>query len=202
MTQPAHLVSGLPPWEQQPDESGRAFEAFRAYRDLDPGDRSYRKVAEQLRKSPSLIGRWSSQHRWVERAEAWDREQDRLWQAGLRRRRSRIVDRHLAIANAALVKVTQRLVNLDAEKLSAVEVTRMLEVVTRIEREALTLGQPIQHEISGPAGEPLTVQLAEFAQMGAEQRRLAIADMVATVQRRVKAAAGLDDDDDDEPPPG
>jgi hypothetical protein len=65
------------PWERQPKESARAYEAFVAYRDMGPG-RAVRAVARELGKSVTLIGRWSSAHHWVERAEAWDAEQDRV----------------------------------------------------------------------------------------------------------------------------
>lgn len=191
-------TTAVPLWEQQTGESARAYEAFRTYRDLEPSARSIRRVAQELGKSATLVGRWSSTCRWVERAEAWDREQDRLWQADLRARRRTIVDRHLRVAQAAQGKIVQRLVGLDAEKLTVVELIRLLEVASRIERDALAVGQPVQlhHEISNSEASPLTVQLAEFAAMGAEQRRLAIADMAAAVSRRVQAATGADDDDD------
>jgi hypothetical protein len=39
--------------------------------------RSVRKVARALNKSASLIGRWSAEGNWPERAESWDAECDR-----------------------------------------------------------------------------------------------------------------------------
>jgi hypothetical protein len=65
------------PWERQGNESSQAFAGFCSYRDLGSG-RSIEKAAKHVRKSVSLLKRWSSRYYWVERIEAWDREQDRL----------------------------------------------------------------------------------------------------------------------------
>ena len=64
-------------WEKQPGESPKAFEAFATYRDMGV-NRSIRKVAQELGKSATQIGEWSSKHDWVKRCEAWDAEQDRI----------------------------------------------------------------------------------------------------------------------------
>lgn len=66
----------LHPWERQPDETPKAYEAFTIYRDLGK-ERTLPKVAESLSKSVSLINRWSQAYRWVERVSAWDNEADR-----------------------------------------------------------------------------------------------------------------------------
>lgn len=64
-------------WERQRGESKQAFGAFEAYRDGDE-DRGYQRVADALGKSLTLISRWGSRWRWVERAAAWDAERDRV----------------------------------------------------------------------------------------------------------------------------
>ncbi|GAA2258800.1 MULTISPECIES: hypothetical protein [Streptomyces] len=57
--------------------------------------------------------------------------------------------------------------------------------------------------VTGPGGNPLAVQLAEFAQTPAEQRRARIEQLATAVQRRPKALNGADDEDDDDlPDPG
>ncbi len=61
-------------WEQREKESAPAYEAFLAYRDAEPGQRTVRAVAQKLDKSVTLIGRWSSQHDWLDRARSWDNE--------------------------------------------------------------------------------------------------------------------------------
>lgn len=65
------------PWERQENEGPEAFEAFALYRDMGI-ERSVRKVARQLNKSSTLIGRWSSTHGWQNRVKEWDNEQDRI----------------------------------------------------------------------------------------------------------------------------
>ncbi|MFF8026543.1 hypothetical protein ACFZDJ_36695 [Streptomyces sp. NPDC007896] len=54
--------------------------------------------------------------------------------------------------------------------------------------------------VTGPGGNPLAVQLAEFAQLPPEQRRVRLSDLAAAVQRRTKALDGADDEDDDGDP--
>jgi len=67
------------PWEKQPEETSKAFEAFRLYRDYGAG-RSLRKVAEKhFEGSAGKLGwieTWSSKYGWVARCEAWDAHQD------------------------------------------------------------------------------------------------------------------------------
>ena len=54
------------PWDQQPKESNPAFAAFRCY--VEMGEkRSVRKVADQLDKSRTMVGRWSKRWKWPER---------------------------------------------------------------------------------------------------------------------------------------
>lgn len=63
-------------WERQDAESLKAFEAFACYRDMGE-ERSYVKVAEQLRKSAQLIGRWGRAYGWKDRIAAYERQLDR-----------------------------------------------------------------------------------------------------------------------------
>lgn len=56
------------PFEQKPDESAKAFEAFTTYLNLG-ADRSLAEVARKLRKSEGLIQRWSRRHHWGERVD-------------------------------------------------------------------------------------------------------------------------------------
>lgn len=67
-------------WEMQPGETECAFRAFCLYRDMG-ADRRLKDVASVLEKRPEYIaqvGRWSSDHHWVQRVRAWDSHQDRL----------------------------------------------------------------------------------------------------------------------------
>ena len=57
-------------WERLEKETDAAFTAFKTYLELD--ERSYKKVAEKLKKSATLIYRWADKFDWKNRAVAWD----------------------------------------------------------------------------------------------------------------------------------
>jgi hypothetical protein len=63
------------PWDRQPNESPKAFEAFAIYRDM-AYRRSLAAVAWKLSKSKTLLSRWSAKHGWVKRVAAWDAYND------------------------------------------------------------------------------------------------------------------------------
>ncbi len=54
------------PFEQQTDETAKAFEAFSVYLNMGV-NRSLAAVARKLKKSEGLIARWSRRHHWGER---------------------------------------------------------------------------------------------------------------------------------------
>ena len=65
------------PWLRHPDETAKAYAAFRYYRDLSEA-RSIRQVAQKFTISDTLAKRWSTVHAWVIRVRAWDEHQDRI----------------------------------------------------------------------------------------------------------------------------
>jgi hypothetical protein len=69
-------------WEKQRGESAKAFSAFVLYRDL-RAERSLTKVVRILYEtgtptSRSQLGEWSARWNWVERADAFDRDEDKV----------------------------------------------------------------------------------------------------------------------------
>lgn len=128
--------SPVEPWERRSGESAQAFDAFAVYRDLGPA-RSVTKVARELDKSRSLLGRWSKTYAWVMRAAAWDREQDRVFLAEQHQARRDIARRHAKLAQAFLGKAVARLQALDPRELSASELLRFFQVAADIERRAV-----------------------------------------------------------------
>ena len=79
---PAPVSDGTPaepthPWLRHPDETAKAYAAFRYYRDLGEA-RSIRQVTQKLTVSETLAKRWSTLHAWVIRVRAWDEHQDRI----------------------------------------------------------------------------------------------------------------------------
>jgi len=59
-------MTAIPPWERRSGESGKAYEAFRRFRDAGPG--------RLLAGARPIERRWSARWRWAERAAAWDDE--------------------------------------------------------------------------------------------------------------------------------
>ena len=126
------------PWERQPRESDEAFEAFTIYRDMKRPDsrvdRSIREVSEILKKSGALIGRWSSQHKWVERVAAWDNEKDRIAREEQLKQIKIMRKKHAQGAAALFTKAMQGLRQLDAGDLNAQDVVRLFAEAVRTER--------------------------------------------------------------------
>jgi len=62
-------------WKRLPSDTDKSFEAFCIYRDMG-ANRSLKVVSERLQKSEGLIGRWSREHEWGKRVDAFDMAQD------------------------------------------------------------------------------------------------------------------------------
>jgi hypothetical protein len=139
------------PWEKQPGESPKAFRAFAIYRDTPTAERSQRRVAAELGKSGALIGRWSSQHSWVARAEAWDSELDRVKREAAKRGIEEMNDRHIGIAlqmQAIIVKRLQEAnIAIKPEQLDPSELARWFDLAYKAERMARGVADTSDREI-------------------------------------------------------
>lgn len=125
--------NGAEPWERQPGETAKAFEAFALYRDMG-ATRSVRNVAQVLHKSSTQIGRWSSAFNWPERATAWDAEQDRRAREKQVQEIAKMRSRHTKIAESMLLKAAKALQKMSEEDMKPVDITRMVDVATQLER--------------------------------------------------------------------
>lgn len=141
-------------WAPVPGETPQAFTAFCAYRDQVRGGRSIdRAFREQdpskTRSKPPKNGRapgqwfdWSARFKWVERAAAWDAEQDRIKRQALRDEIERTARRHIQVAGTFERLVVQRLQKFnerDIAGLTAAELIRWFEAAVKIQRQALGL---------------------------------------------------------------
>jgi hypothetical protein len=124
------------PWLRIDGETAKAFEAFKVYRDLGP-TRSIAKAAQKLGKAAVTLHAWSSRNDWVIRADAWDREDDRLFLVEVAEQKKSVARRHVNIAQMAQTKIIQRLQALDPDDLTPSQLIRWLEVTAKIERAAL-----------------------------------------------------------------
>lgn len=193
MSEPATL-----PWDRQPREPEKAYAYFGIYRDLGR-TRTVAKVAAEVHKSRDYLHKLASTWRWVQRAQAFDREQDRLYGEGLAERRRDMADRHARIASALQAKIVARLQSLDASRLTPGDIARWLEVATRIERLALGLPDSTTAH-TGPDGGPIQ---AEVNGMSEEQRAEFFQRLIAEAQSRAGltdqgSGDGPDDDSEDE----
>jgi hypothetical protein len=111
------------PWEKRPSETPKAFEAFGVYRDLGSG-RSLIGAAKVLNKGRTIVGTWSQQHDWVQRAEEYD-----LWVDS---------ERLKAIRTADLIEYKERLRSLPREQFKDFErLGELAEELGRIIEEQL-----------------------------------------------------------------
>lgn len=128
---------GDPPiWtRQRPKEGRKPYAAFCLYRD-GGFDRSYAKVAEELKRSETLIGRWGARYCWVERIDAFDANED------LRRRirneveRVRMNERHINISQIGQQKVIEALRELQASQIKPRDLPRFADIFFKAERQA------------------------------------------------------------------
>ncbi|MFE9690835.1 hypothetical protein [Micromonospora sp. NPDC005806] len=188
-------------WDRQRSEPEKAYGYFALYRDLGR-TRTVAKVAEQVNKSRDYLHKLATRWKWVQRASAWDREEDRLYAEGLAEQRRDMARRHARIASALQGKLVTRLQNLDASKLTPGDIARWLEVSTRVERLALGLPDSTTAH-TGPDGGPIR---AEVEQMTEQQRadffRALMAEAAARAGQAAPGAeerdpAGDDDEDED-----
>ncbi|WP_225846910.1 hypothetical protein [Streptomyces sp. HPF1205] len=187
----------LDPWERQPRETPKRHARFLAFRDLGL-TRTLAKAAEQLALSYSHVRALAAEYRWQDRAAAWDTHQQRQYTAEMEEERRRAARDDAKILRIMTGMVGQALpfVQQRATEMTVIEFTRFVETTMRLRRNLF--GDPTDTiAVTGAGGDPLTVQLAEFQQMPAAQRRVRLAELAASVTRRVQALDGVDDEDGD-----
>jgi hypothetical protein len=148
-------------WEQLPGESGAAYAAFCAYRDLGL-DRNIRKAVDASGKEEGKRGKgygvwraWASQFRWRERAADYDRYLERLKQTEKRKTIEAQEETHRAVTRKMLEVVGKKLEMMNPADLSAGAVTEWVGTAIRADREAAGLvttndstAEPKQGEIN------------------------------------------------------
>jgi len=166
-TSPAE--SELLPWEKQRGESAKAFAAFQIYRDLG-SRRSHIKVEEALKETraagPAMVRDWSTRWSWVERVDAYDREQDRKArldhdQALSDARRTQAMAGTLALG-AGLRRLrgddSTEVQPLDLNELDARDVARLMETGAKLQLSGLGAAPDLRGKVmvSGEAVYELT----------------------------------------------
>jgi hypothetical protein len=126
-------MAEIQPWERQEEETAKAYEAFSEYRDMG-ADRSLAKVGYKLGKSKAQMEKWSKKYSWVARAEAWDIEEDRLIRVALTKDIGAMRKRHADVAKAMLIKAARALQKIPDDEIKATDISRMVDVATKLER--------------------------------------------------------------------
>ncbi len=128
------------PWDQQPNESSKAFHRFIQYRDMGAG-RSLRKLAKDLELNPSTLAEISTNHRWQERIAAFDAYIDKASQhnqiaqvKAMKRRQIVLALRAQKVAEKGLKKLLHDLDNGVIENLRLEGLSKMLDAGCRLER--------------------------------------------------------------------
>jgi hypothetical protein len=96
------------PWDPQPGETARAYEAFELYRDMGPS-RSLTRASQAVGKSTHQMSMWSARHSWVYRAASWDAEQRRLKQEDRAVARKEAVDREGRVASLIIAQALKHI---------------------------------------------------------------------------------------------
>ena len=117
-------------WERGEDETAKAYEAFRTYRDMG-ASRSLSLVSERIGKSMRLLKKWSVTHGWTSRSIAYDQYIERKSQNTFEKKLEDLNAAHLdMVRNAresvmvplrALLKRIEKVNEKGAEKLAEIE---------------------------------------------------------------------------------
>lgn len=131
-----NTLIGINPWDMQPDETTKAFEAFKVYRDMGP-KRSRKAAVEKMTGKTNTCGnfdQWSVKYHWVSRINAYDRYLDQQATAKKVEDIREMAERHSTMAVVFLNKVVSRLQNIDPNSLSADQLLKWFEVASKVER--------------------------------------------------------------------
>lgn len=134
----AGLAPDRDPWDRQPGETDRSYGQFAIYRDQGRR-RTLAQTAEFLTLNANHVRQVAAAKLWRKRAEAWDREQDRVFCQEMADKRRELVKDEAKIAGAFLSKIIPRLRRVSAgemDKLNPVELGRMMELTMRLMRDA------------------------------------------------------------------
>lgn len=101
-------MAELDPWDRQPGETSKAYEAFSIYRDMG-ANRTVRSVAEHLSKSGTLIAGWSGKHDWVARAAAFDSIPGKAMAEAYADMAARIAEQHDRLATKLAARLERNL---------------------------------------------------------------------------------------------
>lgn len=125
------------PWERQPKESAKAYEAFDLYLKMG-AERSCQKVARQLSKSDTIIKRWSSTWSWQQRVREYDAELARAKFAEAKKGVKEMQERQIHLALLLQKKAFDALKALDISALTPKEIVCFISEGAKLETMSRT----------------------------------------------------------------
>jgi len=134
-------------WELLPKESSEAFASFCVYRDLG-FERSIRKAIDCIKENKSYSQsygswrKWAVVFRWKERAADYDRYNEQLKQAELRKTLEAQAEKHRQVTGKMLDVVIKKLDTMNHEELTLNVVTEWVQVAVKTDREIAGLVSP------------------------------------------------------------
>lgn len=195
---PITLDAARDPWERQTGETARQYGRLTVYLDLGRV-RNLKMCVRALNSRGDTVAYRTLQqiaweHRWTERAEAYDLDRDQADRQQLLTDRRDMIGRHRKVSAALLQKAISALSQLPAELLGPSDIVRLVKLATDLERTSLAL--PKEHvALTNAVGGP--VQTEDLASLTGEQRRARLAEIAAEIARRAGTADDDDGDDDD-----
>lgn len=159
-------LSELSVWERQESDTRKSYEAFCVYRDMG-GKRSFEKVYQEYAKSIPLLKRWSSEHNWQERVQAWDDYQDSLRQERKLQKRIEIENNVVSDYDFLRKTIEKRIVLHESANYKAlpIELNELLLLMRRADdyaRRAVGLPDKITEskaEVTGQDGKDLVIKV-------------------------------------------
>jgi hypothetical protein len=122
-------------WDRRDGEGTEAFEAFKLYRDMGES-RSVIKVGQECDKNRTLIGRWSSEFDWVDRAQAYDDHLDKLVLREKENELKKIARRHARLGVLMQSKGQEALEAFPINEATMDQIVKLLKTGVDIERAA------------------------------------------------------------------
>lgn len=172
------------PWERMAREGDSAWALFQAYRDLGwPNGlgggfkvRTVRALAEMAGMNEDHIGQVSRSFHWAQRAGAWDREvcrrRDEAGLSEVQRIRARQVTRLAklhTLMDLELDKMLARASDPDLPQLSASDMAKMAEFVTKYER--LLAGESTENVAHAGVWDLERLSIEELAELDRLRRK-------------------------------
>jgi len=138
--------AGPSPWERQFGETRDGYLAFSTYRDMGP-DRSLARAAElhyedgASRAKVVQFEKWSAEHDWVLRTDAWDMDQERERRERIQAQRVQTEVEQFEFARQALRLARKRVDDLleDGGRMTVAEIAKLADVSVKIAR--LVMGE-------------------------------------------------------------